>query len=157
MTQEECLALWRALLRASRLIEESVRRTADTHGLCASDLAVLDQLREHGSLSVSALGQAVALTSGSITSAVHRLCDRGLVARRGCKEDARSKMVDLLPTGRHLAETATRDQARALARAFSVLDASERRHALALLEKLAAGPEIESPETMRSPRGGRRP
>lgn len=130
------IALWRALSRASRVVEEKVRRSTEERGLCSSDFGVLEALRERGPLSVSALGELVALTSGSITTAVDRLSARGLVTRRSSRQDARSKLVRLSPSGRALIDLAIVDHARAVAEGLSALTAGERREALALLTKL---------------------
>jgi MarR family 2-MHQ and catechol resistance regulon transcriptional repressor len=133
------VALWRALYRATRLVEERVRASTGSRGLCPSDFAVLEVLRERGALPVSAVGDAVGLTSGSITTAVHRLSERGLVVRRASADDARSKLVDLLPPGRRLIDGAVDDHAAAVADALSALSPGERKEALALLTKLIEG------------------
>jgi MarR family 2-MHQ and catechol resistance regulon transcriptional repressor len=139
---QSCIALWRALFKASRMVEEKVRRSTEARGLGASDFGVLEALRERGPLPVSVLGELVALTSGSITTAVDRLSERGLVTRRSSKEDARSKLVELLPAGRQLIDCATADHAQAVTEALSALTAAERREALALLTKLIAGDSV---------------
>jgi MarR family 2-MHQ and catechol resistance regulon transcriptional repressor len=135
---ESCLALWRVLFRASRLLEERIRRATASRGLGASDFAVLDALREQGPLAVNVLGERVALTSGSITTAVDRLSARGLVARRARRQDARSRLVALRPAGRRLIDCAIADHARALSGALAALTPYERGAALALLSKLIA-------------------
>ena len=136
---QSCVALWRALFRASRLVEDRVRRSTEARGLGPSDFGVLDALRERGPLPVNVLGELVSLTSGSITTAVDRLSQRALVIRRSSKEDSRSKLVDLLPAGRHLIACAAADHAKAVTDALSALTSRERREALALLTKLTTG------------------
>ena len=52
------------------------------------------------------IGLKVGLTSGSITAAVDRLADRGLVERRFDTEDRRARMVHLTAAGRKLVTAA---------------------------------------------------
>jgi MarR family transcriptional regulator, 2-MHQ and catechol-resistance regulon repressor len=133
---QSCVALWRALFRASRMVEERVRSSTEARGLGASDFGILEVLREHGPLPVNVLGEKVSLTSGSITSAVDRLSKRALVARRSSEKDSRSKLVELLPAGRRLIDCATLDHARVVTQVLSALTPRERREALVLLTKL---------------------
>src|SRR3954465_2277834 len=96
------LVLWKAY--------EAVRRHAVRHirslGLGFSDFAVLEVLLHKGPTPVNTIGQRVFLTSGSITAAVDRLEQKGLVERCGHPSDRRARVVHLTDAGRALIEPA---------------------------------------------------
>ena len=67
------------LSRATRAVETRALASIEDAGLCASDFGVLEALLHKGALPVNTLGKTVLLTSGSITTSVYRLAERGLV------------------------------------------------------------------------------
>src|SRR5207244_13232142 len=75
-------SLWTALWRASRTVEEHARRRIEGLGICPSDYGILAALVATGPMAVSALGKRVLLTSGSMTTAIDRLEQKGLVRRK---------------------------------------------------------------------------
>jgi MarR family transcriptional regulator, 2-MHQ and catechol-resistance regulon repressor len=85
--------LWLLLSKASQAMEVHARRSVAEQGLCLSDFAVLEALLHKGPLAVNVLGKKVLLTSGSITTAVDRLQERGWVERRAEEGDRRARVV----------------------------------------------------------------
>jgi DNA-binding MarR family transcriptional regulator len=79
------------------------------------------------------------LTSGSITTSVDRLADRGLVARHNDPEDRRVRIVSLTPAGRRLIKTAYARHEADLDAIMSVLTGPERATLVSLLRKLGRG------------------
>ena len=77
-------------------------RSIAASGLGLSDFAVLEILLHKGPLPVNTIGRQVMLTSGSISTAIDRLEDKGLVRRQACPNDRRVTYVTLTPTGRTL-------------------------------------------------------
>ena len=63
-------------------------------------------LREHGGLSAGALGERVALDSGTLVPLVRKLAALGFVERRRSPADDRSVLISLTPAGRHLGRSA---------------------------------------------------
>ena len=92
--------LWLLLSKASQAMEVHARRSVAEQGLCLSDFAVLEALLHKGPLAVNVLGKKVLLTSGSITTAVDRLQERGWVERRAEEGDRRARVVHLTAKGR---------------------------------------------------------
>jgi DNA-binding MarR family transcriptional regulator len=66
-------------------------------GLGLSDLGVLEALLHKGPLPVNTIGPIVDLTPGSISIAVDRLVEKGLVSRVESAEDRRVRIVALTP------------------------------------------------------------
>ena len=67
--------------------------------MCLSDFAILELLLNRGPQPVHTIGQRVQLTSGSVTTAVDRLEERGLVVRSSDPGDRRSRIVSLTRDG----------------------------------------------------------
>jgi MarR family 2-MHQ and catechol resistance regulon transcriptional repressor len=140
------LVLW----KAARALEARSLASIEGTGLCASDFGVLEALLHKGPLPVNAIGKKVLLTSGSITAAVDRLADRGLVKRKDDPEDRRVRRVELTAKGRQLITTAFSRHEADLDQLVSVLTRQERSTLVALLRKLgrnAAGTLGDSEET----------
>jgi MarR family 2-MHQ and catechol resistance regulon transcriptional repressor len=109
--------------------------------MCLSDFGVLEALLHKGPLPVSVLGAKVLLTSGSMTAAVDRLEQRGLVKRQGDPGDRRTRVVHLTARGRRLIGGMFASHEHAMERAVRVLTAEERATLLGLLRKLGRGAE----------------
>lgn len=128
--------LWLVLMKA----HETLRQHAECHihrlGIGFSDFAVLEVLLHKGPTPVNTIGSMVRLTSGSITTAVDRMEQKGLVERRSDPEDRRARVVHLTPAGRKLISCAFADHEKAMDRATSGLTPEERGQATELLKKL---------------------
>ncbi len=92
--------LWFVLGRASASIGTYVERSFGQQGFCLTDFMVLEALLHKGPLTISAIGEKVALASASMTSAIDRLEERGLVHRSLSAEDRRVRLVSLTCEGR---------------------------------------------------------
>jgi MarR family 2-MHQ and catechol resistance regulon transcriptional repressor len=136
---------WLVLWKAARAVEAQALRSVEDTGLCASDFGVLEALLHKGALPVNTIGKKLLLTSGSITTAVDRLVDRGLVRRKHDPKDRRVRLVELTARGRQLIEPAFARHAADLERVVSTLTRAERATLVSLLRKLGKRAE-ESPE-----------
>ena len=76
------------------------------------------------------------LTSGSITTAIDRLEQRGLVARAAHALDRRARVVDLTPDGKGLITQVFATHKQAMEHAAQGLSKAERATLIALLKKL---------------------
>src|SRR6266851_5611757 len=116
--------LWLVIMRSHRaltlLAEESITKA----GLCLTDFAALEALLHKGPLTITEIQSKVLLASGSMTAAVDRLEKKGLVVRKPAPIDRRSKLLELTPAGRRVAETAFRRHAAELESAMAVLNSS---------------------------------
>lgn len=124
------------LSRAARAVESRALASIEDTGLCASDFGVLEALLHKGPLPVNTLGRTVLLTSGSITTSVDRLAERGLVARKDDPNDRRVRIVSLTADGRRLIKSAFARHAADLDKVVAVLTAHERTTLVSLLRKL---------------------
>ena len=130
--------VWLVLWKAYDALARRARANIAELGLGLSDFAVLEVLLHKGPLPVNTVGAKVMLTSGSISVAVDRLEERGLVARKRDAEDRRAYNVCLTARGRRLIECAFAEHARAMEAAVP-LTGAERGQLVALLRKLGTG------------------
>lgn len=144
-TQTESTAssvhLWLLLWKAEKAVEEQARRSVKATGLCLSDFGVLEALLHKGPLPISALGEKVLISSGSMTAAVDRLERGGFVKRAEASADRRSRIVHLTSKGSAFIRKLFAEHERDMERAFSRLNNSERETLAPLLRKLGRGAE----------------
>jgi MarR family 2-MHQ and catechol resistance regulon transcriptional repressor len=76
---------------------------------------------------LNTIGPIVDLTPGSISIAVERLVEKGLVSRVESAEDRRVRMVALTPDGKNLIVAAFHKHVAQMRRVFSELSAEELR------------------------------
>ena len=127
------LVLW----KAARAVESYAQKSVTDLKMCGSDFAVLEALLHKGPLPVNEIGKKVLLTSGSITVAVDRLEQRGLVERRAHGSDRRARIVHLTREGRKLITRAYAQHAADLEQLASAsLTATERATLIRLLKKI---------------------
>ncbi len=127
------LILWRAFYA----VEAHDRRSIHSLGFASdSDFALLEALHTKGALPVNTLGRKLLLTSGSITTAVHRAEAQGWVRRTADPADKRVALVELTEAGRERARQALRVHFQNLATAMSGLSPEEQASLAVLLRKL---------------------
>jgi MarR family 2-MHQ and catechol resistance regulon transcriptional repressor len=112
---------WLVLWKAARAVETRAHESIGHTGLGATDFAVLEALLHKGPLPVNTLGRKLLLTSGSITAAVDRLEDKGLVSRADDPNDRRVRVVELTREGRKLIVPAFARHEKDLEQAVSAL------------------------------------
>jgi MarR family 2-MHQ and catechol resistance regulon transcriptional repressor len=128
--------LWLILMKAHRALAQVDARSIAASKLGLSDFAVLEILLHKGTLPVNTIGRQVMLTSGSITTAIDRLQEKGLVRRQACPDDRRVTFVTLTATGRALIRRVFKVHADRLETLFEPLSESERSTLAKLLKKL---------------------
>src|SRR5438874_7342910 len=128
--------VWLVFMKAFQALfphaKESIKRTE----LGDSDFRVLEALLHKGPLPVNTIGPKVWLTPGSISVAVDRLVQKGLVSRKDHPDDRRVRRVELTAKGRALITRGFREHASAMETAVGILSKNERLTLLRLLKKL---------------------
>ena len=128
--------LWMVLSRCHRALSHIAERSIQDAGLSLTDFAALEALLHKGPLTITEIQSKVLLASGSMTAAVDRLEEKGLITRGSSATDRRAKVLHLTPAGRRIVETAFRSHAAELESAMAVLNPPEKRRLYALLKKL---------------------
>jgi DNA-binding MarR family transcriptional regulator len=89
-----------------------------------------------GPLPLNAIGPKVYLTPGSISTAVDRLVERGLVSRVESPEDRRVRVVSLTPKGKRLIAPVFRKHAADIRKVFADASPKELRALETTLKKI---------------------
>jgi len=111
-----CWLVWmKAFQAAAKYLYAGLEET----GLDDTDFRILEALLNKGPLPVNTIGPKVNLTPGSISVAVDRLLDRGLVSRVESPEDRRVRVVSLTPKGKELITPVFRNHAAEIRKVFA--------------------------------------
>ena len=119
--------VWLVMIKAMRALTRYAAAGIEGTGLGNSDFRVLEVLLHKGPMPVNTIGPIVDLTPGSISIAVERLVEKGLVSRVESAEDRRVRMVALTPDGKNLIVAAFQKHVAQMRRVFSELSAEELR------------------------------
>src|ERR1700722_4088948 len=84
-----------------------------------TDFRILEALLNKGPLPVNTIGPKVYLMPGSISVAIDRFLDRGLVSRVESPEDRRVRIVSLTPKGKELIAPIFRKHAAEIGKVFA--------------------------------------
>jgi MarR family transcriptional regulator, 2-MHQ and catechol-resistance regulon repressor len=142
-----CWLVWvKAFWAASKYLYAGIEET----GLGDTDFRILEALLSKGPLPVNTIGPKVDLTPGSISVAVERLFDKGLVSRVESPEDRRVRVVSLTPKGKELIVPVFRKHAAEIRKVFADASPKEVRSLEAILKKI--GKRAESLGTGVKPR-----
>ena len=128
--------VWLVMMKAMRALTRYAATGIEETGLGLSDFGVLEALLHKGPLPVNAIGPIVDLTPGSISIAVDRLVEKGLVSRVESAEDRRVRIVALTPRGKALIDAAFRKHSGQMKRVFSELSPEELRGLETMLKKV---------------------
>src|SRR6201997_655913 len=133
---QEPVHVWLVMLKAMRALARYAAAGIEGTGLGESDFRVLEVLLHKGPLPVNTIGPIVDLTPGSISIAVERLVEKGLVSRVESAEDRRVRIVALTPRGKALIDSAFRKHSAQMKRVFSELSPEELRGLELALKKV---------------------
>jgi MarR family 2-MHQ and catechol resistance regulon transcriptional repressor len=126
------LVLGKAFQAASKYLYAGLEET----GIDDTDFRILEALLNKGPLPVNTIGPKVYLTPGSISVAVDRLLDRGLVSRVESREDRRVRIVSLTAKGKELIAPVFRKHAAEIKRVFADTSTKELRNLETILQKI---------------------
>ena len=138
------LVLWKAAKAVEKIDRASIAQTG--HGL--SDFTIMEALLHKGPLPINQIGEKVLLTSGSMTAAINRMENKGLVKRIQDPADGRCFYVHLTRKGRQKIRTAYAKHEKNLEKIAGVLSEKERKELVRLLKKIGLFAEsLESGKT----------
>ena len=137
-----CWLVWmKAFQAAAKYLYAGLEET----GLDDTDFRILEALLNKGPLPVNTIGPKVNLTPGSISVAVDRLLDRGLVSRVESHQDRRVRVVSLTPKGKEVIAPVFRKHAVEIRKMFADASPKEVRSLETILKKI--GKRAERLET----------
>src|SRR5229473_2547122 len=126
------LVLGKAFQAASKYLYAGLEET----GIDNTDFRILEALLNKGPLPVNTIGPKVYLTPGSISVAIDRLLDRGLVSRVESLEDRRVRVVSLTSKGKELITPIFRKHVGEIKKVFADANPKELRALETTLKKI---------------------
>ena len=128
-----------SLLRAESSVRRRLSADLEREGLSASGFSVLVVLATGGGeLELRTLRNRLRTSKANATEIVGTLVMRGLVTRSRLSHDRRIAAVRLTDRGQEIVDRLFPEHTERVARAFSVLDETEKRHLAEICRKLAA-------------------
>ena len=124
------------LTRSHRAVDAVAEASIAKTKLCLTDFAALEALLHKGPLTITELQSKVLLASGSMTAAVDRLENRGLLVRKFSDSDRRARVLMLTAEGKRLAAESFEKHARDLEALMAVLSNKEKQLLYKTLKKL---------------------
>jgi MarR family transcriptional regulator, 2-MHQ and catechol-resistance regulon repressor len=134
-----CWLVWRKADEAAR---DYLYRGIEETGISDTDFRVLEALLHKGPLPVNTIGPKVHLTPGSISVAVDRLLEKGLVSRAESPGDRRVRIVALTKSGKGLIVPIFRKHSAEIGRMFADANPKELQILESVLKK--AGKRAEA-------------
>lgn len=126
------LVLWKAAKAVEKIDKASITQT----GLGLSDFTIMEALLHKGPMPINQIGEKVLLTSGSMTAAIDRMENKGLVKRIQDPSDGRYFYVHLTKKGRKMIKAGYAKHEINLEKIASVLSDAERSEIVRLLKKI---------------------
>jgi len=117
-----CWLIWR---KAHEAASDYLYRGLAETGVSDTDFRVLEALLHKGALPVNIIGPKVHLTPGSISVAVDRLLEKGLVSRAESPDDRRVRVVALTKSGQDLIVPIFRKHSAEIVRVFAETNPKE--------------------------------
>jgi MarR family 2-MHQ and catechol resistance regulon transcriptional repressor len=127
---------WLVLMKAFHATAKYLYAGLEETGIDDTDFRILEVLLNKGPLPVNTIGPKVNLTPGSISTAVDRLVERGLVSRVESPEDRRVRVVSLTAKGKDLIGPIFRKHAADIRKVFVDPSPKELRVLEAALKKI---------------------
>jgi MarR family 2-MHQ and catechol resistance regulon transcriptional repressor len=128
-------------MKAHRTLTRHATRSIEALDMCLSDFGVLELLLHRGPQPVNTIGRRLELTSGSITTAIDRLEERGLVTRAFDPTDRRMRVVSLTKEGEARIREVFGHHKRAMDASAQGLTKDERETLIQLVKKLGTTAE----------------
>jgi len=124
------------MVRCHHALSHIAERSIQDTGLGLTDFAALEALLHKGPLTITEIQSKVPLALGSMTAAIDRLENKGLILRTPSPDDRRAKILKLSPKGRAMVEAAFARHAADLETAMAVLNQREKRQLYDLLKRV---------------------
>lgn len=130
-----------ALVRAFRTVNRHSNRALAPLGLSAEQAHILLVLWLDGPLKMGELQRELALSSGTLSGAVDRMVEAGLVRRVQDRDDRRAWVVEPVPVEARKRRAIEKTLEGIEEHAFAMLRPRERRFLLAMLARIADAPD----------------
>ncbi|RDW16236.1 MarR family winged helix-turn-helix transcriptional regulator [Oceanobacillus chungangensis] len=136
MSDNLSLKAFVVLLKASKSIEELIKKDISSHGMKSSDFAVIEAVYSKGKQTIRQISEAVLINTGSITYVIDKLENNGLVERINCKEDRRVVYIQITDKGKELMDEIFPKHQQVIESLFEGISAEEKEIVINVLKKV---------------------
>ncbi|WP_087974383.1 MarR family winged helix-turn-helix transcriptional regulator [Oceanobacillus rekensis] len=102
MSENFSLKAFVVLMKASRTLEEIIKKDISSYGMRTSDFTILEALYHKGRQTIREISEAVLINTGSITYVIDKLENKGLLERSNCADDRRVVYIQITDQGKDL-------------------------------------------------------
>lgn len=133
MNENLSLKAFVVMMKASKTLEEVVKKDISNYNMKTSDFAVLEALYHKGRQTIKQISEAVLINTGSITYVIDKLEKNNLLQRSHCKDDRRVIYIQITEKGKQVMDDIFPKHQARLEELFSDLSEDEKR---ALIESV---------------------
>ena len=136
MEKDHSLKAFVVLMKATRIIEDMLKKEISTYGINLSEFAVLEALYHKGELTVQQICQKVLINSGSMTYVIDKLVKKGLLNRKTSTGDRRVYYIQLTNEGRTFMDEIFPKHEIFIREIFSSLSEEEQLQFISMMKKI---------------------
>ena len=136
MEKDHSLKAFVVLMKATRIIEDGLKKDISTYGINLSEFAVLEALYHKGELTVQQICQKVLINSGSMTYVIDKLVKKGLLNRKTSAGDRRVYYIQLTNEGRTFMDDIFPKHEAFISDIFSSLSEEEQEQFITMMKKV---------------------
>ncbi|RDW19035.1 MarR family transcriptional regulator [Oceanobacillus arenosus] len=136
MGEQLSLKAFVVLMKASKSIEELIKKDISGHGMKSSDFAVIEAVYSKGKQTIRQISEAVLINTGSITYVIDKLEKNGLVERINCKDDRRVVYIQITDKGKELMDEVFPKHQQVIETLFEDITPEEKQIVIDVLKKV---------------------
>ncbi|SHF71448.1 MarR family winged helix-turn-helix transcriptional regulator [Ornithinibacillus halophilus] len=140
MSDNLSLKAFVVLMKASKSLQEQVKKDISNHGMKTSDFAVLEALYHKGKQTVREISEAVLINTGSITYVIDKLENKNYVERRHCSEDRRVVYIHITEEGKQIMDEIFPKHQKVIEQMFNGVNSEELQTTINVLKRVGQKP-----------------
>ncbi|CDQ41167.1 MULTISPECIES: MarR family winged helix-turn-helix transcriptional regulator [Virgibacillus] len=102
MSENLSLKSFVVLMKASKAVQERIKKDISNYGMRTSEFTILETLYHKGKQTIRQISEGVLINTGSITYVIDKLETKGLLERQHCSEDRRVVYIHITDAGKAL-------------------------------------------------------
>lgn len=136
MNENFSLKAFVVLMKASKTVEDQVKKDISSHDMKTSEFTVLEALYHKGKQTVKEISNAVLINIGSITYVIDKLEAKGLIERNHCEDDRRIVFIKITEQGTKLMDEIFPKHQKVIEDIFANINAEEKEFLINILKKV---------------------
>ena len=136
MNENFSLKAFVVLMKASKTVEDQVKKDISSYDMKTSEFTVLEALYHKGEQTVREISNAVLINIGSITYVIDKLEAKGLLERSNCKDDRRVIYIQITDQGTQLMDEIFPKHQKVIENIFANINTQEKEFLIDILKKV---------------------